>query len=1576
MGRNKELDCASRKPLFVGRLLHEMNHTVHWLSYHDGLFLPMNRSTYSIDETNTRKTACCCCVLALAPMGAAASTGKKDHKYAYQDFTPPPAPEKPKVVRHTPQKNAMGVRKGPPPKKPKPTAPEVRPPSPPYGGRKAMPVVRDPRIVPSRFVHFEDLKAHGRLPRFGSNSKYRHPVTKEGNANLCRHREDFGLRTVFVFVSHFWGNEQEDEEVIAQHEVQSLPSEVRAVAANKNRERWQKMSWYERKVAAERIEEKDVGKDVMKRLRDVKLDLRDEREERVAKLHPDDAERRKFHLIVSAIDKLRGNARTLLPDRTEVALWIDWCCIDQDKRAERDSWVAKEVRNMHNLIASCDFVLTPIVDPDHKKWKYPEAWAPSQGISQAASLAYSRGRAVKLDQDDNEEEEEAPAETGTMFGVGKKKQRAPLYQYLAEEWAMYWSRAWCGTEAFLTATMRHAKPDQAIVLRGALANAIKMGKRAHLVYGTKEMEEGLFPVFLPPCLTSVLDEWQPVHYGFLGREADKVFLTELLDLGKKHLAVSRYDKDGDGDLDEKEISAMDHSTEEEGWNGGYAGRGDGHGRYVNPDGSWVEGDFVKSQLCGKGRSMDATGEIYEGEFDGHRRYLSEAYGPKYGQARIMRGRRNGQGTQLCPNGDLYEGQFVDSQREGKGRCVYALGDVYDGEWKDGERSGEGKMITVDGNEYVGQWKKGAKHGRGKMTYAPYEEDTPREVYHGAWKDDVRSGQGRHTYSDGSSYYGTWQADARHGPGKWTAPGVSSILLEFDEDGNGQLDVDEFKQLVERLSTLNECDHLKQEGEEEEEDSTPDELVVPAPVMTVDKEEEARQSVERIMLQLTKEHRRSVSTSGGWATLTWEGKVDRLDKMEQQGHITWDHAKEEKEATAAKVKARDEARAAAQANAQAEVEAAFQAKVQAAKAKAAAVQAKASKEKGLQKNGGTKNLVSAMESSGAPTRKWSDAMMNAVFEEFDDDESGELSYKELRGALRALGGLELNGASASSYEGEWADGMRHGKGKQRDLNVVYEGQFERDAWHGQGVWKRREKGVTSQTGEEYKGGFAEGERHGSGTLRYADGGVYEATWENGVPRGKGRWLTPHGAVYEGEFVNEKRDGWGTYTFADDEDEGGLYTGNWRAGVAHGQGRRVFADGTFYEGEWRNGLLNGRGVQFKPDGLSYEGQFRASLRHGKGRMRKSPAVAETIEDGLNALKAMAHVKKARELGEAKKAREAQIAKEMAEIKEQEARKEARKSMAYSGAPGADEALAAAEPEAKARPGVLHVLVHRAEGLRGADLGGRSSDPYVVAKIGAQELRTRTIKRSLNPDWEQTLEFRGNLGEFLTLNLELSVRDHDEITRDDDLGSLVLPLRHQLEHADTKELQLDLPSTPRARGSYSNTPPSARSRPATYASRLHCCGSARQAVPPAQVAGLPRPVEAGGKRLHSERHDDARRRAFGRRHPRHPHCAVLSARHGSARARGQLDGGWDGRGGHDASRVLQGHPHEHRPLVVGVRTLVKDNGFRLRGAPPPPPKYNLVGCISYLSLYKNVREFDPRCAPSLHLINLYLGHPRPRS
>ena len=43
--------------------------------------------------------------------------------------------------------------------------------------------------------------------------------------------------------------------------------------------------------------------------------------------------------------------------------------------------------------------------------------------------------------------------------------------------------------------------------------------------------------------------------------------------------------------------------------------------------------------------------------------------------------------------------------------------------------------------------------------------------------------------------------------------------------------------------------------------------------------------------------------------------------------------------------------------------------------------------------------------------WSDAELRAAFERFDANKSGRLDYRELREALRAVGGLELDGQEA-------------------------------------------------------------------------------------------------------------------------------------------------------------------------------------------------------------------------------------------------------------------------------------------------------------------------------------------------------------------------------------------------------------------------------------------------------------------------------------------------------------------------------------------------------------------------------------
>jgi len=60
----------------------------------------------------------------------------------------------------------------------------------------------------------------------------------------------------------------------------------------------------------------------------------------------------------------------------------------------------------------------------------------------------------------------------------------------------------------------------------------------------------------------------------------------------------------------------------------------------------------------------------------------------------------------------------------------------------------------------------------------------------------------------------------------------------------------------------------------------------------------------------------------------------------------------------------------------------------------------------------------------------------------------------------------------------------------------------------------------------------------------------------------------GDKYVGEYKYGKRNGQGTYTWADGQDAS-KYTGEFKDNKMHGQGKLVYADGSIDEGEWKDG-----------------------------------------------------------------------------------------------------------------------------------------------------------------------------------------------------------------------------------------------------------------------------------------------------------------------------------------------------------------------------------------------------------------------
>jgi hypothetical protein len=177
------------------------------------------------------------------------------------------------------------------------------------------------------------------------------------------------------------------------------------------------------------------------------------------------------------------------------------------------------------------------------------------------------------------------------------------------------------------------------------------------------------------------------------------------------------------------------------------------------------------------------------------------------------GKRSGEGGQTYgPTGDRYDGTWAEDQRQGEGTHIYQCGTgrvcaVYEGEWAEdmcngrgvcryeegpmtGHSDGPDRTAVGDGLlkgegscevEYDGEWRNNARHGAGTQSY------TNGDVYEGEWQGGMKHGRGTMSYGDGGKYQGWWADGKRQGAGWWrTARGdlYEGSFLFGEIDGQG------------------------------------------------------------------------------------------------------------------------------------------------------------------------------------------------------------------------------------------------------------------------------------------------------------------------------------------------------------------------------------------------------------------------------------------------------------------------------------------------------------------------------------------------------------------------------------------------------------------------------------------------------------------------------------------------------------------------------------------------------------------------------------------------------------------------
>ena len=90
-------------------------------------------------------------------------------------------------------------------------------------------------------------------------------------------------------------------------------------------------------------------------------------------------------------------------------------------------------------------------------------------------------------------------------------------------------------------------------------------------------------------------------------------------------------------------------------------------------------------------------------------------------------------------------------------------------------------------------------------------------------------------------------------------------------------------------------------------------------------------------------------------------------------------------------------------------------------------------------------------------------------------------------------------------------------------------------------------------------------------------------------GRGTFTWANGAVYEGEWKNNKREGKGTYKWSN----GDVYEGDWKDNRPNGQGTLKTVAGMQYKGGFVDGLEE---VQTDKNGNRFEGFFKQGKKNG--------------------------------------------------------------------------------------------------------------------------------------------------------------------------------------------------------------------------------------------------------------------------------------------------------------------------------------------------------------------------------------------
>ena len=145
----------------------------------------------------------------------------------------------------------------------------------------------------------------------------------------------------------------------------------------------------------------------------------------------------------------------------------------------------------------------------------------------------------------------------------------------------------------------------------------------------------------------------------------------------------------------------------------------------------------------------------------------------------------------------------------------------------------------------------------------------------------------------------------------------------------------------------------------------------------------------------------------------------------------------------------------------------------------------------------------------------------------------------------------------SKSGARDDNKAHGTGTLKFANYQFEGQYVvRKHGRGKAMWT---------DGSKYDGEWYENKIQGFGTMVWPDGRMYQGEWFHNEMTGIGLYSWHDGRKFVGEYKAGEKQGYGIYKFAN----GALHLGYWVDGKGAGLGAYQRGDTRIKYGLWEDG-----------------------------------------------------------------------------------------------------------------------------------------------------------------------------------------------------------------------------------------------------------------------------------------------------------------------------------------------------------------------------------------------------------------------